>query len=126
MVGVGFLMSKPELAELNAMHATLCQAFADSTRIALLYELNDKEKHVNQLVDALELPQATISRHLKILRERSRVRTRRQGAYIYYSLADPRVIEALNTLRVILADLLARQHSLTQQRHFTSEIKSNS
>lgn len=120
------VINKPKMAQPHLIHATLCQAFADPTRIALLYELSGEEKHVNQLVEALKIPQATVSRHLKILRERSLVRTRRQGAYIYYSLTDPRVIEALNTVRVILADLLAGKHSLTRQNHSASDIKSNS
>ena len=105
-------MDKPQAQELRVMHATLCQAIADPTRIALLYELGDGPKHVNQLVEALESPQATVSRHLKILRDRSLVNTRRDGAFIYYELADPRVLKALDTMRTILADSLVQQSSL--------------
>lgn len=96
------------------MHATLCQAIADPTRIALLYELGDGPKHVNEMVATLGLPQATVSRHLKILRERSLVHTRREGAYIYYELAKPRVLEALDIMRGILSDVLTQQQSLAQ------------
>lgn len=105
-------MDKPKAQELRVMHATLCQAIADPTRIALLYELGDGPKHVNQLVETLESPQATVSRHLKILRDRLLVNTRRDGAFIYYELADPRVLEALDTMRTILADTLTQQSSL--------------
>lgn len=94
------------------MHATLCQAIADPTRIALLYELYDEPKHVNQLVDALEIPQATVSRHLKILRERSLVTTERNGAFIFYQLATPQVLDALDIMRTILAETLSQQSSL--------------
>ncbi len=94
------------------MHATLCQAIADPTRIALLYELGEGPKHVTQLVEALNLPQATVSRHLKILRDRTLVNTHRDGSFIYYELADQRVIDALDTMRSVLADILAQQSSL--------------
>lgn len=107
-------MDKPKPQELHIMHATLCQAIADPTRIALLYELGDGPKHVSQLVTALDLPQATVSRHLKVLRDRSLVKTERDGAYIHYQLADPRVLEALDTMRTILADTLAQQSSLVE------------
>ena len=96
------------------MHATLCQAVADPTRIALLYELGEGPKHVNELVDGLNLPQATVSRHLKILRERSLVSTRREGSYVYYELANPRVLDALEIMRTILSDVLTQQHSLVE------------
>jgi ArsR family transcriptional regulator len=99
-------MIKPQAQELRIMHATLCQAIADPTRIALLYELGESQKHVNQLVEALNLPQGTVSRHLRILRDRNLVTTRREGAYIYYQLADGRVLEALEIMRKIMGDVL--------------------
>jgi DNA-binding transcriptional ArsR family regulator len=61
--------SKPRQQELVLFHAEICQALADSTRIALRYELAEGPKHVTQLVEALGQPQPTISRHLKTLRE---------------------------------------------------------
>ena len=107
-------MDKPKVQELRVMHATLCQAISDPTRIALLYELGEGPKHVNQLVEVLGVPQATASRHLKVLRERSLVNTRRQGSYIYYELADARVLEALDIIRSIMANILVRQRSLAE------------
>ncbi|GAB4428604.1 MAG: hypothetical protein Kow0031_08910 [Anaerolineae bacterium] len=103
-------MIKPTQQELRSMHANLCQAIADPTRIALLYELGESPKHVSQLVDSLGLPQATVSRHLKILRDRRLVTTRRDGAFIYYRLADPRVLEALEIMRAILGDVHTRHY----------------
>ena len=105
-------MNKPKATELNLMHATLCQAIADPTRIALLYELGEGPKHVNEMVESLNVPQATVSRHLKILRERSLVTTRREGSYVYYELANPRVLEALEIMRGILSDVLTQRQSL--------------
>ncbi len=107
-------MNKPKAQELNLMHATLCRAIADPTRIALIYELGEGPKHVNEMVDALDVPQATVSRHLKILRERSLVTTRREGSYVYYELGNPRVLEALEIMRGILSDVLIQQQSLAQ------------
>jgi DNA-binding transcriptional ArsR family regulator len=105
-------VEKPKAQELRVMHAMLCQAIADPTRIALLYELGEGSKHVNQLVEALDLPQATVSRHLKVLRERSLVNTRRDGPYVYYGLADARVLEALDLMRSVMASILDQQRSL--------------
>jgi ArsR family transcriptional regulator len=107
-------MNKPQAQELHLMHATLCQAIADPTRIALLYELGEGPKHVSQLVEGLNLPQATVSRHLKILRDRSLVTTRRDGLYVHYELADPRVLQALDTMRAILANTLVQHSNLAK------------
>jgi ArsR family transcriptional regulator len=65
-------------------------------------------------VKSLEFPQPTISRHLKTLRERGLVTATRDAQSVYYALADKRVIEALDILRVVLADLLDNQRTLAQ------------
>lgn len=101
-------------AEVNLLHANLCQALADPTRILILYALAEKPKHVTELAETLEAPQSTVSRHLKVLRERSLVRAERSGSVITYSLADQRVIGALDTLRSVLMDGLARRAELAQ------------
>jgi len=114
-------MDKPKTQELRAMHATLCQAIADPTRIAILYELGDGPQHVNQLVETLKLPQATVSRHLKILRDRALVNTNRDGAFVFYSLAYPQVLEALNIMRMIMQTTLSQQSSLVDAIYFNVE-----
>jgi len=98
--------------EIKQLHALLCKGLADPVRIAILYELSSGTKNVSEIIAALGLSQSTVSRHLGILRQRSLVYAERQGTMIYYSLADVRIIEALNTLREILAAHLQEQRQL--------------
>ena len=100
--------------EVNLMHANICQALADPKRILILYSLGEGPKCVNELVDALNTPQPTVSRHLKVLRERRLVAAERDGANIRYSLVDDRVIDALEELRAVLLGTLAQQVELAQ------------
>ena len=105
---------QPQLYEIRELHAQICQALADPTRIMSLYALSDGPRNVGDLTDALQANQPTISRHLKILRERGMVNSERDGANIVYSLADQRVIQALDTMRAVLADQLAHQAKLVK------------
>jgi ArsR family transcriptional regulator len=98
--------------EINLLHARVCSGLADPTRVMILYALDNGPKYVGELAEKLDLPQPTISRHLKILRERSLVQTERSGASVYYSLTDSRVIEALDLLRSVLHTILAQQAEL--------------
>ena len=107
-------MDKPLQEELAQFHAGICQALADATRIAILYELAEGRKNVSQLVEALGSPQGTVSRHLKVLRERGMVDSERDGVNVYYSLADQRIIQALDLLRGVMADMLARRKRLAE------------
>ena len=93
--------------EIQMLHKRICSALADPTRILVLYHLSEGPRIVNELVDALNIPQSTVSRHLAVLRERNLVNTVRDGASIRYALADDRIIKALDILRAILATQLA-------------------
>jgi len=94
------------------LHTHMCQALADPTRLLILYALADQPRLVGELGDALGLPQSSISRHLKVLRDQSLVHARHEGAAVRYSLADCRVIEALDLLRRVVHDSLLEKTRL--------------
>ncbi len=98
--------------EINKLHANICSGLADPTRILILYTLHDRPHNVSELSESLELPQPTVSRHLKVLRERQMVLAKRNGQAVFYSLADARIIEAMDLLRAVLASRLQDQGEL--------------
>jgi ArsR family transcriptional regulator len=100
--------------EVNLLHAQICQCLADPKRILLLYAMADGPRRVTDLAKFLDLPQPTVSHHLKILRDRNLIQAERDGTAVYHSLADRRVIEALDLLREMLGDLLAQQVDLVE------------
>ena len=82
------MVSTTLVQEITQLHADFCSALADSTRLILLYALADGPRNVTELTQELGLPQPTISRHLKNLRDRGLVIATRQGMMVQYSLAD--------------------------------------
>ncbi|MEJ2752057.1 MAG: ArsR/SmtB family transcription factor [Candidatus Promineifilaceae bacterium] len=104
-------MNAPSLQELNLLHSNICQALGDPKRIMILYELNKSPRNVSELAVDLGMPQPTVSRHLRILRQRSLVTPERNGAAVYYYLSDPRMIEILDKMRLVLRKSLESQSS---------------
>jgi ArsR family transcriptional regulator len=100
--------------EVNLLHAQMCQGLADPTRILVLYLLADGPRYVTELAEVLGVSQPTISRHLKVLRERGLVTATRDGNTVHYALHDQRVIQALDLLRAVMADVLAEQVELVE------------
>jgi DNA-binding transcriptional ArsR family regulator len=107
-------MTRPPESEIRELHAQFCQALADPTRIMLLYTLAESPRNVGELASDLKLSQPNVSRHLKVLRERGMVVATREGANVVYSLADKRVIKALDLMREVLGDQLARRAQLAE------------
>lgn len=95
--------------EVQLLHDRVCKGLGDPKRVLILYALNEKPCYVSELSDQLDMPQPTVSRHLKILRDCCLVTTRRDGNAVYYAINDGRVIEALDLLRGILRDRIMEQ-----------------
>jgi DNA-binding transcriptional ArsR family regulator len=98
--------------EIHQMHAEICAGLADPKRILILYALAENPHTVSELVELLNINQPSISRHLKVLRERKMVTTDRIGAAVQYTISDDRLIQALDLLRAVLASRLNDQAAL--------------
>ena len=109
------MVSSSLVQEINRLHADFCSALADSTRLILLYALADGPRNVTELTQDLGQPQPTISRHLKNLRDRGLVIATRQGTMVQYTLADRRIIDALDILRNIMRDSIQKRASLIEE-----------
>jgi DNA-binding transcriptional ArsR family regulator len=101
--------------EVIQLEADFCAALSDPTRIFILYALNESPLNVTELTNELGLPQPTISRHLKVLRDRGLVITARHGTVVTYHLTDRRVIQALDLLRAAMRDRLNQQANIVNE-----------
>jgi ArsR family transcriptional regulator len=107
-------MTRPFEEEIYQLHSQLCASLADPKRILILYALAGKSMSVSEINQTLEISQPTTSRHLKMLRERGLVHAHRDGQSMIYELTDERVIQALDIMRSVLADLLLSQADLAR------------
>jgi len=98
--------------ELYKLKAELCKTFSDPNRLIIINELRSGEKSVGELVQTLQMPQAAVSRHLAILRNKGVVSARREGTSIYYSLTDHKIGEACDLVHQVLMNYLERNRGL--------------
>jgi len=105
-------MNKTLETEVNQLHAEICAGLADPNRIMILYTLSQSPRNVTELCNELDMSQPLVSRHLKVLRERGMVTTRRNGTVVVYSLGDKRLVQALDLLRAAMRDMLAKRAEL--------------
>lgn len=76
------------------------KALADEGRLRILRAIDQAELSVAELVQALDMPQSTVSRHLKPLREAGLVESRRAGTSMFYNrgpmFRDPAFAQVMN------------------------------
>ena len=84
------LKMTPEVLDLVALRF---KVLSDSARLRILSCLRDGEMTVGELVEKTGLGQANVSKHLQILHSNGFVDRRKEGLFVYYSLADDSVFK---------------------------------
>lgn len=89
------VMSKQKRASLEKIAASF-RALSEPTRLAILQELKGGPMTVNEIVEALGLSQANVSKQLSVLREAGFLNREQQGTSARYSIGDPMVMKLCN------------------------------
>lgn len=90
--------------ELYELHASVCKGLADPKRLLIINAMRSGERSVSEICDDLDLPQANVSQHLAVLRDKGLVRTRKEGQRVFYELSSPKIIQAVDLLREVMAE----------------------
>ncbi|MCL4537783.1 MAG: metalloregulator ArsR/SmtB family transcription factor [Nitrospirae bacterium] len=96
------------------LQAEVCKILSSPKRIEIISALKDGEKTVTELVEILGTPKANVSQHLAVMRLKGILRSRRDGVNIYYSIANPKVIEACNLMKEVLNELLMERSRMAE------------
>jgi ArsR family transcriptional regulator len=80
-----------------AMHAAeVLKAVAHPLRLQIVEALQDGEKSVGEIVEALGEKQAVTSQQLTMMKDRGVLASRREGAKVFYRIHNPHVIHVLD------------------------------
>lgn len=71
--------------------ADLFKAFADTTRIKILYSLMEEEMCVSCIAETVGISQSAVSHQLRLLKASRLIKFRREGKQVLYSLSDNHV-----------------------------------
>jgi ubiquinone/menaquinone biosynthesis C-methylase UbiE/DNA-binding transcriptional ArsR family regulator len=97
-------------------------ALADPTRSRLLVALERNELTVNELTAVLQLPQSTISRHLKALSAEGWLDSRAEGTSRYYRIASSSLDPASRKLWSIVRDEVMHTNAAEQDARRTQAV----
>jgi len=90
---MGFAKEKSFIEE-----SEILKVLGHPVRLKIVAGLCTKECNVKKIWECLELPQATVSQHLALLKNKGIISGKRDGAEVYYSVVHPfakKVVEIL-------------------------------
>ncbi|WP_298196959.1 metalloregulator ArsR/SmtB family transcription factor [Desulfosporosinus sp.] len=76
--------------------AELFKVFGDSTRIKILWALDEAEMFVCDIAALLNMTQSAISHQLRVLKQARLVKYRKDGKIVFYSLEDEHIKQIFN------------------------------
>jgi len=79
--------------------AQILSSIAHPLRLLIICMLLERERFVGEILEALGTTKGNISQHLRLLENTGLIRKRREGAHIFYSIKDPKIVELLRCVR---------------------------
>jgi DNA-binding transcriptional ArsR family regulator len=95
------LANKGMSSERSEVKSKVFKALADSIRLRMLGLLSSREMCVCEVMVALDLTQPTASHHLRILENVGLVKDRKEGKWVFYSIANPELLEGMRKLEIL-------------------------
>jgi ArsR family transcriptional regulator len=96
------------------LQAELCLAMGYSVRLQIVHLLHEGPRRVNSIAEELGISQATISRHLAVLRKVGILSAQRQGTDIIYQIVNLKITDICETMRAVLAERESQRSEILQ------------
>ena len=92
------MMSDVDRREEILKIAEVLKAMGHPIRLRIMLELTGTCRYVRDIWEKLQLPQAVISQHLKILKDHGALEARREGAKVCYLITNSMIRDIVRTL----------------------------
>ena len=92
------------ILEQAKQQAAICSVFGNARRVLIMWSLVNGEKSVGELADEIGTSLQNTSQHLRLLKDKDFVRSRRVGQTIYYRIVENETMESCFVLRNVPLD----------------------
>jgi ArsR family transcriptional regulator len=95
--------AEDDLQQVFEKAAELFAVLSTPVRLRIISELCQGEKNVGQLLECIDVTQPNMSQHLNIMYRAGLVGKRRQGAQMFYRIADERAVSVCRAMCIQVA-----------------------
>lgn len=97
------------------LHAQICKTLSNPWRLRIIDALREGERSVTELAASLGISRPNLSQHLGVMQAQGVVEVRREGAYSYYRLTNPKIVRAFELMREVLLERLSQTRLLADE-----------
>ena len=86
------------------LQADICKIFSNDKRLEIINLLKHKEISNKEIMRETGLSKVSISQHMNVLKSKGVIVSRREGQQLFYSIANPKIIQACTLMREVLVE----------------------
>jgi ArsR family transcriptional regulator, virulence genes transcriptional regulator len=102
-----------EMDSIFKLQADICKIFANDKRLEIINLLKGGEMSNQEIMQETGLSKVNVSQHINILKSKGVIISRREGQQLFYSISNPKIIQACNLMREVLVEQnLAREKAV--------------
>ncbi|MBC8509701.1 MAG: helix-turn-helix transcriptional regulator [Chloroflexi bacterium] len=88
----------PEIRLSAREQASLCSVFGNTQRVLIAWALGEEEVSVSDIAAQLEISLQNASQHLRLMKDKGILSSRRDGQTIYYRIAENELLKSCSIL----------------------------
>ncbi len=88
-----------ESDKLFEIHADFCTVFSNPKRLKIIWFIGAEEKSVGEIAGELDLAESAVSQHLRVMKDRGAVVSRKESRTVYYRVANRNFLKGLKNIR---------------------------
>jgi DNA-binding transcriptional ArsR family regulator len=104
-----------QILALAKRQAEVCKVFGSTTRILILWALDGREMSVGDVAEAIESSLQNTSQHLRLMKDRRILTSRREGHTVYYRINGRAQLQDCAVLRQALRDPLRNTDFISER-----------
>ena len=86
------------------LQADVCKIFSNDKRLEIINLLKNKEVSNQEIMRETGLSKVNISQHMNVLKSKGVILSRREGQQMFYSIANPKIIQACTLMQEVLVE----------------------
>ena len=102
-------MTDEETLALAESQAGICGVLGNANRVLILWALGEREMSVGEIASAIDCSLQNTSQHLRLMKDKNVLASRREGQTIYYRIEQSEFMEGCRLLLKARQGLFARK-----------------
>jgi len=86
------------------LQADICKIFSNEKRLEIINLIKDKEMSNRDIMRETGLSKVSMTQHMNVLKSKGVIVSRREGQQLFYSIANPKIIQACTLMREVLVE----------------------